>query len=58
MGQKVISKWGSFDNLLFQGGESVILKWGRDSYFKVGQKLLLSGAKFYFKVGQLFQSGA
>ena len=34
VGQKVISKWGSFDNLLFQSGTSAISKWSRDSYFK------------------------
>ena len=45
-------------------------KWGRDSYFKVAHCLCQSGAKFiskwavtskgakcFFKVGQLFQSG-
>ena len=34
----------------------IISKWG--NYIKVGQKLFQNGAKFYFKVGQLFQSGA
>ena len=34
VGQKVISKWGSFDTLLFQSGTSAISKWSRDSYFK------------------------
>ena len=71
VGQKAISKWGSFDNLLFQSGASVILKRDRDSfsmwfkvYFNVGQ-LFQSRAKVfskwgsYFKDGQmLFQSGA
>ena len=54
--QPFISKWAK-----------VILKGGRDSYFKVCQclfqsgakvgKLLQSGTKCYFKLGQLFQSG-
>ena len=44
MEQKGISKWGTFDNLLFQSGASVISKWGRDSYFKVSQCLFQSGA--------------
>ena len=63
VGQNVISKWGSFDNFLFQSGASITSKWGRDSYFKVGQcyfkvgqKLFQSGAKCYFKVGQLRKS--
>ena len=42
--QKVISMRGSFANLLFQSGASVFSKWGRDSYFKVGQCLFQSGA--------------
>ena len=55
---KTISKWGSFDNLLLQSGaETVISKWV-NVYFKVGQRLFQSGAKCYFKVGQLFQNGA
>ena len=41
--QNVISKWGSFENLLFQSGARVISKWGRVSYFKVRQ-LFGSGA--------------
>ena len=46
MGQKVISKCGSFDDLLFQTGtEAVVAKWvniyfNMGNYFKVGQKLL------------------
>ena len=46
MGQKVISKCGSFDDLLFQSGtEAVVAKWvniyfNMGNYFKVGQKLL------------------
>ena len=56
-----ITKWGSFfyykvgQNLLqsgaaflLQSGAGFITKWG--SYYKVGQ--------FYYKVGQLLQSGA
>ena len=64
VGQKVISIWGSFGNLLFQIRASVISKWDRDSYSKVGQCLFQSGAiiskwgKYYFKVGQLLQHGA
>ena len=51
--QKVISKWGSFGNLLFQSGTRVISRWGRDSYFKVCQCFSM-----WVKVGQkLFQSG-
>ena len=55
---KIISKW---DKTLFQKGAAsttFISKWGRDSSFKVGQCLFQSGAKFYFEVGQSFQSGA
>ena len=52
--QKGISKWGSFNNILFQSGqklfqsevETVISKCV-NVYFKVGQKLAN-----YFKVGQ------
>ena len=57
---KVISKWGSFDSILFHSGANVILKWGRDSYFKVRQCLFQSGAiiwkwgKSYFKVGHMW----
>ena len=64
VGQKAILKWGSFDNLLFQSGASVISKWAEtviskwvNVYFKVGH-LHQSGKKCYFKVGQLFPSGA
>ena len=40
MGQNVISKRGSFDNLLFQSGaETVISKWVY-VYFKVGQNFI------------------
>ena len=42
--QKVISKWGSFDSFLFQSGASIISKWDRDSYLKVGQCLFHIGA--------------
>ena len=62
MGQKVISKWGRFNNFLFQSGTGVISKWVI-VYVKVGQnlfesgQLLPSGEKCFFKVGQLFQSG-
>ena len=51
----IISKWGSFDKPLFQSGQVLFqsgAEWGK-SCFKVVQ-LLQSGAKFYFKVGQLF----
>ena len=63
VGWKAISKWDSFDNFLFQIGASVISKRGRDSYFKVVQSLFQSGEitskwSSYFKVRQLFQSGA
>ena len=36
--QKLLPKWGRFDNLLFQNEASGISKWGI-VYFKVGQKL-------------------
>ena len=59
---KIISKWGSFDNLLFQSGAKTVISKLVNVYFKVGQlfqsgQLLQSGAKSYFKVGQIFQSG-
>ena len=53
--QKGISKWGTFDNLLFQSGASVISKWGRDSYFKVSQCLFQSGANVISKWGSYFK---
>ena len=49
VGQKAISKWGRFDNFLLQSRTSVILKWGRDSYSKVGHCLCQSGAKIISK---------
>ena len=53
MGQKVISKWGRFDNFLFRSGTGVISKWVI-VYVKVEQNLFQSGAVFsnwknYFK---------
>lgn len=56
----------------FKVGQTVISMWDRDSYLQVGQclfqtrakvfpkwgQLLQSGAKYYFRVGQLFQSEA
>ena len=57
MGQKAISKWDSFDNLLFQSGTSVVSKRGRDSCFKVGQSLFQGGAKVISKWGSYFKAG-
>ena len=62
MGQKVISKWGRFDNFLFRSGTGVISKWVivyvkvEQNLFQSGQ-LIPSGAKYFFKVGQFFQIG-
>ena len=53
--QKAISKSRSFDNLLFQSGASVISKWGRCSYFKLGQSLFQSGTKVISKWGSYFK---
>ena len=44
---KVEVAWGQF----FQSGSMFISKWDK-TYFKIVQ-LLQSGAKFYFKAGQL-----
>ena len=43
VGQKVITKSGSFENILVQGSAKVISKQDRDNYFKVGQILFQSG---------------
>ena len=58
MRQKVISKWDSFESLLFQSGaETVISKWV-NVYFKVGQ-LFQRGAKVVSKwITMLFQSNS
>ena len=37
-----ISKWDNFDNLFFESGAKIISK--RGSYFKVGNKIVQSGA--------------
>ena len=65
VGQKAISKWGRFDNFLLKSETSVISKWCRNSYFKVGHCLCQSGAKFISKWAvpskwgkMFFQSGA
>ena len=49
-GQIAISEWGSFDNLLFQSGPSVISKWA--------ETVLSKWVKVYFKMGKIFKSGA
>ena len=58
MWQKAISKWGSFDNLLFQNEARVISKWVGDSNFKVGKSLFQSGAVTSKWGKMLFQSVA
>lgn len=55
--QKVITKLGSFCNILFQIGVNIISKWDTVIYFKVGQSLFQM-VKSSFKVGQLFQCDA
>ena len=40
MGQKVISKWGSFDNFLIQIGENFISKWGQRQLFQSVAKVI------------------
>ena len=54
---KVGKQCGSFYNILFQSGASVISKRGRDSYFKVGQSLFQKGAKIISKLGSYFKVG-
>ena len=53
-----MSKWSSFDNLLFQSGASVISKKGQRQLFQ-GRLKFISKLDSYFKTEQkLFQSGA
>ena len=57
MRQKVISKWGSFDNLLFQSGASgaeIAISKRVNVYFKV-EKLFQSGTKVLSKWGSYFK---
>ena len=53
MGQKVISKWGSFDNFLIQIGENFISKWGQRQLFQSGAANLKWG-KMLFQSGTVF----
>lgn len=53
--QKLLPKWGSFDNLLFQNEASVISKWGRERYFEECHCLFQSGAKVMSKRGCYFK---
>lgn len=57
MGQKVITKLGSFDSLLFQSVAEMITSKFNKVYFKA-RKLFQSKANCYFKVGLLIQNGA
>ena len=52
--QIFITKWGSF--FLLQSGANCITKW--DSWLSINISVITKWGKFYYKVGQVLQTGA